>query len=246
VPNSDAAPPARHPATPDRQTSPHLARPGIPRRPAAPATKADAAATAPDRLPRHRPALAPRPAPPSPRQGIPPETARPAAHRPQHQGPHPAPGPGNPSWGYRRIHGELATLGIKVAPSTVWEILKDTGIEPAPRCDHQTWAAFLSSQAHAILAADFFEIRTLTGARLYAFAAIEHAARRVRILGATAHPAAAWTTQLARNLIMDLQGAGAAVKYLVRDRGSKYTAAFDAVFEDEGIKITKVGIRYRG
>jgi transposase InsO family protein len=149
----------------------------------------------------------------------------------------------NPSWGYRRIHGELAVLGIKVAPSTVWEILKDTGIDPAPQRDRQTWAAFLRSQAHAILAADFFETRTLTGARLYVFAVIEHATRRVRVLGATAHPTAAWTTQLARNLVMDLQDAGATVKYLVRDRDSRYTAAFDAVFEGEGIKITKTGIR---
>jgi len=111
----------------------------------------------------------------------------------------------NSSWGYRRIHGEMAALGIKVAPSTVWEILQRNGIEPAPQRDHQTWAAFLRGQAQAILAADFFESRTLTGARLYVFAVIEHATRRVRVLGATARPTAAWTTQLARNLVMDLQ-----------------------------------------
>jgi len=111
----------------------------------------------------------------------------------------------NSSWGHRRIHGEMAALGIKVAPSTVWEILQRNGIEPAPQRDHQTWAAFLRGQAQAILAADFFESRTLTGARLYVFAVIEHATRRVRVLGATARPTAAWTTQLARNLVMDLQ-----------------------------------------
>jgi putative transposase len=149
----------------------------------------------------------------------------------------------NSGWGYRRIHGELATLGIKVAPSTVWEILQRNGIEPEPQRDRQTWAAFLRSQAHAILAADFFEIRTLTGARLYVFAVIEHATRRVRVLGATAHPTAVWTTQLARNLVMDLQDAGATVNYLMRDRDSRYTAAFDAVFEGEGIAITKTGVR---
>jgi hypothetical protein len=149
----------------------------------------------------------------------------------------------NPNWGYRRIHGELATLGITVAPSTVWEIPKDTGIEPAPHRDRQSWATFLRSQAHAILAADFFQTRTLTGARLYVFAAVAHATRRVRVLGATAHPTAAWTTQLARNLVMDLQDAGASVKYLIRDRDSRYTATFDAVFEDEGIAIVKTGIR---
>jgi putative transposase len=149
----------------------------------------------------------------------------------------------NSSWGYRRIHGELAALGIKVAPSTVWEILQRNGIEPSPERDRQTWAAFLRGQAHAILAADFFETRTLTGARLYVFAVIEHATRRVRVLGATAHPTAAWTTQLARNLVMDLQDAGATVKYLIRDRDSRYTAAFDAVFHSEGVAIVKTGVR---
>jgi putative transposase len=149
----------------------------------------------------------------------------------------------NPSWGYRRIHGELAALGIKVAPSTVWEILQRNGIEPAPQRDRQTWTTFLRGQAHAILAADFFETRTLTGARLHVFAVIEHATRRVRVLGATAHPTAAWTTQLARNLIMDLQDAGATVKYLVWDRDSRYTAAFDAVFHGHGAAIVKTGIQ---
>jgi putative transposase len=149
----------------------------------------------------------------------------------------------NPSWGYRRIHGELATLGIKVAPSTVWEILNANGIKPAPQRDRQTWASFLRSQAHAILAADFFETRTLTGTRLYVFAVIEHTTRRVRVLGATAHPTAAWTTQLARNLVMDLHDAGATVKYLVRGRDSRYTATFDAVLNDEGVAIVKTGVR---
>ncbi len=83
----------------------------------------------------------------------------------------------------------------------------------------------------------------MTGARLYVFAIIEHATRRVRVLGATAHPTAAWTTQLARNLVMDLHDAGASVKYLIRDRDSRYANAFDAVFHDEGIAIVKTGIR---
>jgi putative transposase len=116
-------------------------------------------------------------------------------------------------------------------------------IEPASQRDHQTWPTFLRSQAHAIIAADFFETRTLTGARLYVFAVIEHATRRVRVLSATAHPTATWTTQLARNLVMDLQDAAVTAKYLVRDRDSRYTTAFDAVFQGEGIAIVKTGIR---
>lgn len=146
-------------------------------------------------------------------------------------------------WGYRRTHGELAISGIKIAPSTVWEILKTHGIPPAPDRDHLTWATFLRSQAHALLAADFFDTHTLTGTRLVVLAVIEHATRRIRILGATAHPTAAWTTQMARNPVMDLQDAHATVRYLIRDRDSKYTAAFDAVLADSGITTIMTGIR---
>jgi putative transposase len=149
----------------------------------------------------------------------------------------------NNSWGYRRIHGELAGLGITVAPSTVWEILKRHGIEPAPDRDHTTWPAFLRSQAQALVACDFFTATTLTGASYYVFAVIEHAGRRVRILGATAHPTAAWVTQIARNLMMDLQDAGAGVKYLIRDRDTTFTQAFDAVFVGEGIEIVTCAVR---
>jgi transposase len=149
----------------------------------------------------------------------------------------------NSGWGYRRIHGELAALGIKVAPSTVWEILRAHGIEPAAERDRQSWAGFLRGQAHAFLACDFFTATTLSGASVYVFAVIEHASRRVRVLGATAHPTADWVTQAARNLIMDLQDAGATVTHLIRDRDSKYTRAFDAVFAAEGIEIVTTGIR---
>jgi putative transposase len=93
----------------------------------------------------------------------------------------------NPSWGYRRLHGELLVLGIKVAASTVWKMLKEAGINPAPERACSTWADFLRSQADALLACDFLETVTLTGARLYVLAVIEHANRRVRVLGATAH-----------------------------------------------------------
>ncbi|WP_406163892.1 MULTISPECIES: helix-turn-helix domain-containing protein [Streptomyces] len=113
----------------------------------------------------------------------------------------------NPGWGYRRIHGELLVLGVQVAASTVWEILKDAGIPPAPERTSSTWADFLRSQADALLACDFFETITLSGTRLYVFAVIGHAGRRIRVLGATAHPTASWAAQAARNLVMDLQDA---------------------------------------
>jgi hypothetical protein len=89
----------------------------------------------------------------------------------------------NESWGYRRIHGELAGLGIAVAPSTVWQILKDAGISPAPRRDGPGWAEFLRSQAQAMLALDFFTAGLLNGTKVYVLAAIEHGTRRIRILG---------------------------------------------------------------
>ena len=149
----------------------------------------------------------------------------------------------NSTWGYRRIHGELLVLGVTVAASTVWEILKDAGIDPAPQRTSETWTAFLRSQARAIIAADFFETTTLTGTRLYVLAVIEHATRRVRVLGATAHPSSAWVTQAARNLIMDLDDAGCRVKYLIRDRDGKYPALFDVILAEAGITVVLSGVR---
>ena len=114
----------------------------------------------------------------------------------------------NESWGYRRIHGEFAALGIAVAPSTVWQILKDAGIGPAPRRDGPGWAEFLRSQAQGILALDFFAADLLNGTKVYVLAVIEHGNRRVRVLGATEHPVQSWVIQQARNLLMDLGDAG--------------------------------------
>lgn len=141
----------------------------------------------------------------------------------------------NASWGYRRIHGELAALGIKVAASTVREILKEHGIPPAPERQSTTRADFLRSRAEALLACDLFEVRTLTGARLYVFAVIEHATRRVRILGASAHPTAEW--------IVQLEDASSRARFLIRDRDSKFTAAFDDLLTDAGLNVVTTGIR---
>jgi putative transposase len=96
----------------------------------------------------------------------------------------------NPAWGYRRLHGELLVLGVKVAPSTVWEILREAGIDPAPDRSATTWANFLRSQTEALLARDFFETVTLTGTPMFVLAVIEHHTRRIRVLGVTTHPTA--------------------------------------------------------
>jgi putative transposase len=142
----------------------------------------------------------------------------------------------NPGWGYRRIHGELAGLGIQVSASTVWEILNKAGIDPAPRRSSPAWSLFLRSQAEAILACDFFTASLLDGTQAYVLAVIEHASRRIRILGVTLHPTGEWTVQQARNLMMDLGDQPHRVKFMIRDRGSNFTAAFDAVLADAGIR----------
>ena len=149
----------------------------------------------------------------------------------------------NPDWGYRRIHGELAGLGVKVAASTVWEILKASGIDPGRRQTGLTWSQFLRSQAEAILACDFFTVDLLDGTQAYALAIIEHASRRIRILGITLHPTGEWTAQQARNLLMDLDEQAHRVKFMIRDRGSNFTAAFDAVLTDAGIRTVLCNVR---
>jgi putative transposase len=149
----------------------------------------------------------------------------------------------NPAWGYRRIHGELTGLGYKLAPSTVWQILKDAGIDPAPRRTGQTWRALLAGQAKTILAADFFHVDTVFLQRLYVLFLIEHGTRRVHLAGITAHPAGAWVTQQARNLLMNLEGQADGLKFLIRDRHTKFTAEFDAVFTAMGVRIIKTPVQ---
>jgi hypothetical protein len=98
----------------------------------------------------------------------------------------------NPTWGYRRVHGELAGLGFRIGASKVWKILNNAGIDPSTRRAGPSWTEFLRTQAHAILACDFFHLDTITLRRLYAFFTIEHTTRRVHVLGVTAHPTGAW------------------------------------------------------
>jgi putative transposase len=149
----------------------------------------------------------------------------------------------NPSWGYRRIQGELVGLGHPIAASTVWKILKATGIDPAPQRSGPTWQQFLAAQAHAILAIDFAHVDTIFLRRVYVLVVIEHGRRRVHLAGITAHPTGAWVTQQARNLLMNLGDRAEQFRFLIRDRDSKFTAAFDAVFAGADIRILRTPVR---
>jgi putative transposase len=121
--------------------------------------------------------------------------------------------------------------------------LKNAGVDPAPRRTGPAWSLFLRSQAEAILACDFFTAELLDGTQAYVLAVIEHASRRIRILGVTPHPTGAWTAQQARNLLMDLGEQTHRVKFVIRDRGSNFTAAFDAVLADSEIRIVLCNVR---
>jgi len=143
----------------------------------------------------------------------------------------------NPAWGHRRVQGELVRLGHPIAASTVWPMLHDAGIDPAPRRSGPGWKQFLTAQARGILAADFVHMDTVLLRRLYALIVIEHGTRRVHLAGITASPDGAWTTQAARNFLMDLGQRATSLKFLVRDRAGQFTSSFDAVFIAEGIRI---------
>jgi putative transposase len=137
------------------------------------------------------------------------------------------------------VHGELIRLGQTIAASTVWKILHHAGVDPRTATAGPTWKQFLTAQAHTIVACDFFTVETVFFQRLYVLFFLELGTRQVHVAGVTAHPTGAWVTQQARNLLMALDDQEDRLRFLVRDRDTKFTAAFDAVFTAAGTEIIR-------
>ena len=132
---------------------------------------------------------------------------------------------------------------MTVAPSTVWEILRTAGIDPAPRRSGPRWRQFLHAQAAGIVAVDFLHVDTVLLRRLYVLVFIEHGTRRMHLGGVTANPTGEWTVQQARNLALSFGERFEDVKFLIRDRGSNFTASFDAVFQAAGTRIVRTAVQ---
>jgi putative transposase len=146
----------------------------------------------------------------------------------------------NPRWGYLRIVGEL---GVTVSKTTVATVLRRHGLEPAPRREGPTWSEFLSAQAKGIVATDFFHVDTVLLRRYYVLFVIELERRVVHVLGSTTNPNDPWVTKIARNFAADLEDAGRRYRFLIRDRDTKFTAGFDAVFASIAVETIRTPVR---
>jgi transposase InsO family protein len=149
----------------------------------------------------------------------------------------------NPRWGYQRIVGEISGLGLAVSATTAKKILREAGLGPAGSRSGPSWRAFLRGQAKSMLAIDFFTVETITLQRLYELFFIEIGSRRVHLAGCTANPTGPWVTQQARQFAWTLHEQQSSFRFLIRDRDSKFTRDFDAIFRSEGIQIIKTPVR---
>jgi putative transposase len=147
----------------------------------------------------------------------------------------------NPRWGHRRICGELAKLRVHASPTSIRRLLCQARLGPAPRRAGPSWREFVRAQAASIVACDFFTVDSVFLRRYYVLFFITHASRRVWLAGCTANPTGAWVTQPARNLGLDFSEQS--VRFLIRDRDSKYSGPFGEVFRSAGIRIVKTPVR---
>jgi len=149
----------------------------------------------------------------------------------------------NPRWGYQRIRGELLRLGCQVSASSIARVLRANGLQGAPRPSSTTWRSFLRRQAAGIVACDFLAVDTVFLQRLYVLFFIQLHTRRVHLAGITANPTGAWVAQQARNLVAVLDQEATAVRFLIRDRDSKFTRAFDDIWRAVGAEIIRTPIQ---
>jgi putative transposase len=149
----------------------------------------------------------------------------------------------NPRWGYQRIHGELLRLGIGVSASSIRRVLCAHGLDPPPRRVQTSWRSFLRQQATGIVACDFFTVDTVFLRRVDVLFFIELASRRVHLAGVTTHPTGWWVAQQARNLAAVLNDEATAFKFLIRDRDTKFTRAFDDLWRSTGAEIIRTPVQ---
>jgi putative transposase len=149
----------------------------------------------------------------------------------------------NPRWGYQRIVGELAGLGVRVSATSVAKTLRQAGLPPAGARVELSWRDFLRAHAASIIACDFFTVETLCLGRLYVLFFLELGTRRVHLAGCTANPDGSWAVQQARQVAWSLSERTTAMRFLIHDRDSKFSRAFDEVFKSESVEIIRTPFR---
>jgi putative transposase len=154
----------------------------------------------------------------------------------------------NPTWGYRRIQGALANLGHPIDAITVRNILRRHHLEPVPqrRQAGMNWTQFLRLHWEVLAATDFFTVEVATWHGLvthYVLFVMELSTRRMQITGITPHPSAAFMQQCARQLTDPWDGFLLGKRYLIHDRDTKYTHAFDALLQESGIEPILLPLR---
>jgi transposase InsO family protein len=149
----------------------------------------------------------------------------------------------NPRWGYQRIVGELAGVGVRISATSVAKILRQAGMAPAGARAGLSWREFLRAHPKTMVACDFFTVETVWLGRLYVLFFIELGTRRVHLAGCTANPGGAWTAQQARQLTWSLSERRTPIRFLIHDRDSKFSRTFDDIFRSEGIEIIRAPFR---